>query len=255
MASNIVFDPVALGLEGLGKFIEPASAIPTKGGTVKRAKKPKAAREEKVAAAPKLTPLETAAQAIADPEARELEGRWLCAGIAERKTKVIAERKALLERGPRNPERTAEIEARFADNPLSNECKQACNQIGKDYIFGLESLKRRIDELSTEQIEISHAYVKPEKLAGFEAMRPWFEAAIPIIRRRRVEAINARLDEVFGPWDAAGRAGTRAKAGQTAESTTARQGFSAAGAERATGKPASGRNDPCHVGGAASGLV
>ena len=181
------FDPEALGVADLGGFVD---SVPKRTGK----KKFKALAEEKAERktakaakdnAPSPTPHAITAALILDPQVREIEGRRLHAELGRRKAALIVERQAISERGPSNPERMAEIEARFADNPQSWECKQACNQIGADYVFGLERRTIEIDALDAEQIEISHAYARPELKAGYAAMSAWIEAASAAAAQRK----------------------------------------------------------------------
>ena len=139
------FAAEALGVADLGGFVD---SVPKRTGK----KKLKASAEEKAERkaanaatdnAPSPTPHAITAALILDSQVREIEGRRLHAELGRRKAALIVERQAISERGPSNSERMAEIEARFADKPQSRECKQACNQIGADYIFGLERLQRR----------------------------------------------------------------------------------------------------------------
>ena len=195
------FDPEALGVADLGGFVD---SVPKRTGKkkLKASAEEKAERKAAKAAkdnAPSPTPHAITAALILDPQVREIEGRRLHAELGRRKAALIVGRQATLKRGPSNPERTAEIATRFADNPLSYECKQACNQIGADYIFGLERLRFEIDALDAEQIEISWAYARPEFKAGYIAISAWVEAASAAAEAKRQKAAWAAWDETNDP--------------------------------------------------------
>ena len=189
------FDAEALGVANLGVFVD---SVPKRTG-----KKLKASAEEKAERkaaeagkdnAPSATPHAITVALMLDPAVREIEGRQLHAELGRRKAAPIVERQATLKRGPSNPERTAEIATRFADKPLSYECKQACNQIGEDYVFGLERLRFEIDALDAEQIEISWAYARPEFKAGYIAMSAWVEAASAAAEAKQQKAACGRME-------------------------------------------------------------
>ena len=181
----------------LGDFVDP---VPKRTGKTKL----KASAEEKAERgaakatkdnAPSPTPHAITAALILDPQVREISGRRLHSEVGRRKAALIVERQAISKRGPSNSERTAEIEARFADNPQSWECKQACNQIGADYVFELERRTIEINALDAEQVEISHAYARPELKAGYAAMLAWIEAASAAAAQRKAKAEAAAWNE------------------------------------------------------------
>ena len=128
-----------------------------------------------------------AAQTIVDPDEREASGRALYAEIATRKAILIAQRQALTDGPPYDVDKlNAELGARFNiealvaehyDSPGNREYRKARNAPGFAYSDELDRLRREIDALSTEQIEISWAYASPATLAAFEARRPAIEAA------------------------------------------------------------------------------
>jgi hypothetical protein len=144
-----------------------------------------------------------AAQAIADPDEREAAGRALYAEIAARKAVLIAQRQAMLDGPPYDVDKlNAELGARFNiealvaepyDSPGNREYRKARNAPGFAYSDELDRLRREIDALSTEQIEISWAYASPATLAAFEAQRPAIEAAEAEAKRLHAEDIAVTL--------------------------------------------------------------
>ena len=144
-----------------------------------------------------------AAQAIADPDEREATGRALDAEIGARKAVLIAQRQALTDGPPYDADKlNAELGARFDiaalvtehyDSPGNREYRKARNAPGFAYSDELDRLRREIDALSTEQIEISWAYASPATLAAFEAQRPVIEAAEAEAKRLHAEDIAATL--------------------------------------------------------------
>jgi hypothetical protein len=206
MASKIPFDPVALGLDGV--FIDPASVTPTKRGAAKRAKKPKATRQEKAAVAPKLTPLQAAALAIADPEAREREGRRLHAVLRAKIEALTGERQALRQRPPFSAEQDAEVWARHRDqaevtvygSSAYKTCRRDYNELADIYMDQINGLSVAIESARQEQISVSHAYAHPHVLAGYAAIEPWIAAAQSQARRR----YNAETAAIIQQWIAEG---------------------------------------------------
>jgi hypothetical protein len=206
------FDPKALGIEGLGKFIDPALARTNKPKLTEDEKAAKKAARKAVQRPRQPTPLQAAAQAIVDPEARELEGRRLYAGIGARKAKLIDQRQALLDHPVMSPEQDAALYDRYPDKEALNDYHSSAarayrreqREFSDQRYATLAQLKLEIDALSTEQIEISHAYVRPETLAGFTAMAPWVVFASAA---REAEARRAHNDDVratIAQWIAEG---------------------------------------------------
>ena len=143
------------------------------------------------------------AQAIVDPDEREAAGRALDAEIGARKAVLIAQRQAMLVGPPYDVDKlNAKLEARFDiaalitepyDSPGNREYRKARNAPSFAYSDELDRLRREIDALSTEQIEISWAYASPATLAAFEAQRPAIEAAEAEAKRLHAEDIAATL--------------------------------------------------------------
>ena len=144
-----------------------------------------------------------AAQAIVDPDEREATGRALYAEIGARKAILIAQRQALTDGPPYDVDKlNAELGARFNiealvaehyDSPGNREYRKARNAPGFACSDELDRLRREIDALSTEQIEISWAYASPATLAAFEAQRPAIEAAEAEAKRLHAEDIAVTL--------------------------------------------------------------
>ena len=140
------------------------------------------------------------AQAIVDPGEREAAGRSLYAEIAARKAVLIAQRQAMLDGPPYDVDKlNAELEARFDiaalitepyDSPGNREYRKARNAPAFAYSDELDRLRREIDALSTEQIEVSWAYASLATLTAFEARRPAIEAEA---KRLHAEDIAATL--------------------------------------------------------------
>ena len=140
------------------------------------------------------------AQAIVDPGEREAAGRALYAEIAARKAVLIAQRQAMLDGPPYDVDKlNAELEARFDiaalitepyDSPGNREYRKARNAPAFAYSDELDRLRREIDALSTEQIEVSWAYASLATLTAFEARRPAIEAEA---KRLHAEDIAATL--------------------------------------------------------------
>ena len=148
---------------------------------------------------------------ILDPEARETEGRRIHAELGAQIEALIAERRALLDRAPYDPETTgadldwerfkADWRENGRDGSYVKECNRVFREAGESYAEELDRRRLEIEALIAEQVEISHAYAHPHALAGYAALSPWIEAALPILWRRQVDAVNATLEEAMGPWD------------------------------------------------------
>lgn len=199
---------------------QPESFEPGPGGRPERAKRPKLTAEEKEeralerefaridtpdkpdaatkARVARAKAHSAAALAIVGPEAREREGRRLYAGFGEKKAALIQARQAMLDRPAYD---AAAIGARFdrhrlrTDPHAERELKRAYAEAGEHYAEELTRLKREIDALSAEQIDVSHAYASTATHEAYEARWPEIEAAEAEARRRTDVETRAILEQ------------------------------------------------------------
>ena len=145
------FDPIALGLEASGQFVEPAS-------TPMRARKAltpedKAARKAAKVKKPAPDPHAVRAALIPDFEAREAEGRRIHAELGAEIEALIAERKALLARPAYDSETLgADLDwERFRngrrelgrDGPYVRQCNRVFTDASADYMAENSACARR----------------------------------------------------------------------------------------------------------------
>ena len=162
---------------------------------------------------PPVSPHIAAAALILDPALREAEGRQRHAKLGEQKAALIAERLALLNRAPYDSETLGadldwkqfkiDWQENGYDGPYVKETNRVYREAGKAYVGECERLRLEIGALSAEQIEISHAYARPELKAGYAVIAPWIEAAEIEAKRR----YNAESVAIVQQWidEGAGR--------------------------------------------------
>jgi hypothetical protein len=163
-----------------------------------------AARAEAEAEGSRKRQLHLAAAAlIADMEAREREGRRLHSVLSQQIEAKTAERHALMAALAYSPEQEAEIWARYPDKEAIKETEYGPGKAMKrDYaaladarMDKIERCNAEIEAARQEQVEISHAYARPELKAGYAAMSAWIEAASAAAAQRKAEAEAAAWNE------------------------------------------------------------